>query len=165
MFGRKKDDRELITDAIDKLDKKVEKTIQSLTVDIKQIKDEFRSSSSSDHMLHRDMVSFKNDLDAIKGLLLNRLVSPQQEEHTFFYKRFRFRIKFWTRTDFRKQFSSPVMPPSIPAWQLQSQRSIGVGESTSNVDADKHDDNGSASGGSSETEVVTKHSDSSLELM
>lgn len=62
------------------------------------------------------------------------------------------------------------MPPSIPAWQLQSQRSIGVGESTSNVDADKHDDNGSASGGSSETEVVTKHSDSkhsdsSLELM
>lgn len=64
----------MITDAIDKLDKKVERTIQSLTSEIKQIKDEFRSSSSSDHMLHRDMVSFKNDLDAIKGLLLNRLV-------------------------------------------------------------------------------------------
>lgn len=64
----------MITDAIDKLDKKVEKTIQSLTVEIKQIKDDFRSTSSSDHMLHRDMVSFKNDLDAIKGLLLNRLV-------------------------------------------------------------------------------------------
>lgn len=74
MFGRKKDDREVITDAIDKLDNKVEKTIQSLTIEIKQIKEEFRSCSSSDHMLHRDMVSFKNDLDAIKGLLLNRLV-------------------------------------------------------------------------------------------
>lgn len=61
------------------------------------------------------------------------------------------------------------MPPSIPAWQLQSQRSIGVGENITNIDADKHDDNGSADGSngsnSSETEVVTKHSDSSLELM
>lgn len=57
-----------------------------------------------------------------------------------------------------------MVPPSIPAWQLQSQRTIG--ESTQN-DGDKNDDNGSAdgSGGSSETEVVTKHSDSSLELM
>lgn len=64
----------------------------------------------------------------------------------------------------RKQFASPVVPPSIPAWQLQSQRTIGA--STQN-DGDKNDDNGSAdgSGGSSETEVVTKHSDSSLELM
>lgn len=58
-----------------------------------------------------------------------------------------------------------MVPPSIPAWQLQSQRTIG--ESESQNDGDKNDDNGSAdgSGGSSETEVVTKHSDSSLELM
>lgn len=73
---------------------------------------------------------------------------------------------------FRKQFASPVVPPSIPAWQLQSQRTIGVGETGQNTDSDKNDDNGSADGsgdngsaGSSETEVVTKHSDSSLELL
>lgn len=67
----------------------------------------------------------------------------------------------------RKQFASPVVPPSIPAWQLQSQRTIGVGETSQHTDSDKNDDNGSAdgSGGSSETEVVTKHSDSSLELL
>lgn len=55
-----------------------------------------------------------------------------------------------------------MVTPSIPAWQLQSQQSIGASASAHN-DADKNDDNGS--GGSSETEVVTKHSDSSLELM
>lgn len=60
------------------------------------------------------------------------------------------------------------MPPSIPAWQLQSQRSVTAGDTNNTAsDVDKNDDNGSAddSGGSSETEVVTKHSDSSLELM
>lgn len=56
-----------------------------------------------------------------------------------------------------------MVTPSIPAWQLQSQQSIGASASAHDDDADKHDDNGS--GGSSETEVVTKHSDSSLELM
>lgn len=57
-----------------------------------------------------------------------------------------------------------MVPPSIPVWQLQSQRSVAVGGS---ADTDKIDDAGSAdgSGGSSETEVVTKNSDSSLELM
>lgn len=60
-----------------------------------------------------------------------------------------------------------MVPQSIPAWQLQSQRTIGVGDASTHNDGDKNDDNGSAdgSGGSSETEVVTKHSDSSLELM
>lgn len=63
----------------------------------------------------------------------------------------------------RKQFSSPIVSTSIPRWQLQSQRNAAVGDG----DVDKHDDDGSAdgSGGSSETEVVTKNSDSSLELM
>lgn len=60
---------------------------------------------------------------------------------------------------YRKQFSSPVVPPSIPVWQLQSQHTQVVD------DHDKIDDAGSAGSGSSETEVVTKNSDSSLELM
>lgn len=49
-----------------------------------------------------------------------------------------------------------MQPPSIPAWQLQSAKK-GFEESS-----EKADDAGS---GSSETEVVTKNSDSSIELM
>lgn len=60
---------------------------------------------------------------------------------------------------YRKQFSGPVVPPSIPAWQLQSQMT----QVTDN-DTEKNDDAGSGSG-SSETEVVTKNSDSSIEMM
>lgn len=59
-----------------------------------------------------------------------------------------------------KQFSSPVVPPSIPVWQLQSQLQHVPVDS----EHDKNDDAGSGSG-SSETEVVTKNSDSSLEMM
>lgn len=63
----------------------------------------------------------------------------------------------------RKQFASPlpVLTPSIPVWQLQaSQPQL----SPSAVDEDhKLDDSGASN--SSETEVVTKNSDSSLEIM
>jgi peroxin-14 len=66
----------------------------------------------------------------------------------------------------RKQFASPnlpIVPPSIPAWQLTAHR-----QQQSDHDKihkhDDHDDTGSGSG-SSETEVVTKNSDSSLEIM
>ncbi|XP_059615109.1 peroxisomal membrane protein PEX14 [Phlebotomus argentipes] len=55
----------------------------------------------------------------------------------------------------RKQFSQAV-PPSIPAWQLL--------DKAQHADHDKNDDNDTGSG-SSETEVVTKNSDSSLEIM
>lgn len=79
--------------------------------------------------------SIKSDLDAIKGLLLNK-----------------------------KQFASPIVPPSIPAWQLaasKQQQEVCVG---GGQDKDPHDDIDTGSG-SSETEIVTKNSDSSLELM
>lgn len=60
----------------------------------------------------------------------------------------------------RKQFSqSTHVPPSIPAWQL-----ISSDKAQHHTDHDKNDDNDTGSG-SSETEVVTKNSDSSLEIM
>lgn len=62
----------MIKDAIDSLDKSVDNKIDSLKTDLKKIKDEIRSYRKTDNLLHRDMVTFKNDLDAIKGLLLNR---------------------------------------------------------------------------------------------
>lgn len=86
--------------------------------------------------------NIKSDLDAIKGLLLNK-----------------------------KQFASPIVPPSIPAWQLAAAASSQMaGDQEEHHrrgavdDKDVHDDTGSGSG-SSETEIVTKNSDSSLEIM
>jgi len=87
--------------------------------------------------LNREFSNFRSDLDAIKGLLLNR-----------------------------KQFAGPVAPiavPSIPAWQLAGSPHHHHRHSGSD-DNEKGDDAGSGSG-SSETEVVTKNSDSSLEIM
>jgi peroxin-14 len=65
-------------------------------------------------------------------------------------------------TNSRKQFASPnlpIVPPSIPAWQLTAHRQ----QQSDHDKIDKHDDDSGS--GSSETEVVTKNSDSSLEIM
>lgn len=88
--------------------------------------------------INREIQSFKTDLDSIKGLLLNR-----------------------------KQFANPnlpIVPPSIPAWQLSSQQVQQSNQDDGDHEHDKNDDAESGSG-SSETEVVTKNSDSSLEIM
>lgn len=73
LFGRKKD-RKSTDDIIKELDKKIDKNMRELTVELRSVKDEFHSSFSGNHMLRHDVLSFKNDLDAIKGLLLSRLV-------------------------------------------------------------------------------------------
>lgn len=56
--------------------------------------------------------------------------------------------------------NNPVVPPSIPAWQLSSVQHDQDGDGK----AEDLMEIGSGSG-SSETEVVTKNSDSSLEIM
>lgn len=73
LFGRKKD-KKSTDDLISELDKKMDKNIRKLNVEVTALKDEIRSSYNGDHVLRQDMLSFKNDLDAIKGLLLNRFV-------------------------------------------------------------------------------------------
>lgn len=68
---------------------------------------------------------------------------------------------------FRKQFATPLTAntvPSIPAWQLGSAR-LTESDKHDYASSEKIDDAGSGSSGSSETEVVTKNSDSSLEIM
>lgn len=71
LFGRKKDKKSTV-DILNDLDKKMDKSIRKLNIEITALKDEVRSSYNGDHVLRQDMLSFKNDLDAIKGLLLNR---------------------------------------------------------------------------------------------
>lgn len=85
--------------------------------------------------------NIKSDLDAIKGLLLNK-----------------------------KQFASPIVPPSIPAWQLAASSQIGDDGNGTCAGEGSHDrmnpnDDNDTGSGSSETEIVTKNSDSSLEIM
>lgn len=128
LFGRKKKKR-TVDEALGTIEQKFEQNITELNREVIHVRDEIRNQED---VLFRELRSFKNDIDAIKGLLLNR-----------------------------KQFSSPVVPPSIPIWQLQSQQSTTV-DATNKID-----DNGSAdgSGGSIETDIVTKNSDSSLEII
>lgn len=73
LFGRKKD-KKSTTELLNDLDKKMEKNIRKLGVEVTALKDELRSSYTGDHVLRQDMLAFKGDLDAIKGLLLNRYV-------------------------------------------------------------------------------------------
>ncbi|XP_017136304.1 peroxisomal membrane protein PEX14 [Drosophila miranda] len=136
LFGKPK--RKPVEEVLEDIDKKVEIRTEDLNKEISVVKD-LITSQQRDHaqQLNREFSNFRSDLDAIKGLLLNR-----------------------------KQFASPVAPvtvPSIPAWQLASSPHHHHLHSPSD-DNEKGDDAGSGSG-SSETEVVTKNSDSSLEIM
>lgn len=63
------------------MEQKVERNIGELSQEVVRVRDEFRNSFNNDHLLHREMISFKNDLDAIKGLLLNRLVFRSEEKN------------------------------------------------------------------------------------
>lgn len=74
LFGDKKKKKKTIEESIEQMDRKIERNISDLNQELKSVKDEVRKSFNTDHMFQRDMVSFKSDLDAIKGLLLNRSV-------------------------------------------------------------------------------------------
>ncbi|ALC44778.1 Pex14 [Drosophila busckii] len=138
LFGTPK--KKSVDKALEDIDKKVETSTQALNAEISAVKDLITVQQKEQaQQMNREFSNFRSDLDAIKGLLLNR-----------------------------KQFASPVAPstvPSIPAWQLASSPHRHRHSHTSQSDDnDKADDAGSGSG-SSETEVVTKNSDSSLEIM
>lgn len=129
LFGKKK--KKSVEESLSEFDQKVETQIRDVNRDLTQIKEQLTQNiTTQNSLIQREFSHFKSDLEAIKGLLLNR-----------------------------KQFANPIptVPPSIPAWQLSSHR-------LSQSDNEKNDDAGSGSG-SSETEVVTKNSDSSLEIM
>lgn len=121
--------------------------MDSVKVEVEKIN---RISESS---TNRQLQNLQSEISTVKGLLLSRCVN-------FFFK-VSFHVYFGC---FRKQFPSvanaPVVPPSIPAWQLSS--------ATSEPDADPKSEDlmeiGSGSG-SSDPEHGTKNSDSSLEIM
>lgn len=128
-----------VDEQLSDLSRTVEGKIDKLSGELVKIKDELTRVNQAQSAA-KELAAFKTDLDSIKGLLLNR-----------------------------KQFASPnlpIVPPSIPAWQLQSQSQQEERTPNSEGEPDKIDDNDTGSGsGSSENDVVLKNSDSSLEIM
>ncbi|XP_034480455.1 peroxisomal membrane protein PEX14 [Drosophila innubila] len=138
LFGKPK--KKPVEKALEDIDKKVETSSESLNKEITLVKDMITlQQKEQTQQINREFSNFRSDLDAIKGLLLNR-----------------------------KQFASPVASmtlPTIPTWQLASSpHHHRHSNNSQSDDNEKADDAGSGSG-SSETEVVTKNSDSSLEIM
>lgn len=126
LFGSD-DSKKSVEHKLDQLTIKVETDMKLIGQEVSRVREDIVHMNDID--LRREMHNFKADLEAIKGLLLNK-----------------------------KQFASPnlpIVPPSIPSWQLKARH---------DSENDKIDDAGSGSG-SSETEIVTKNSDSSLEIM
>lgn len=111
-------------ESLKELETNMERRMDELSAELIRVREEINKTSFQ---------NIKSDLDAIKGLLLNK-----------------------------KQFASPIVPPSIPAWQLAAASSQLAEEESGNHGGEDKDDTGS---GSSETEIVTKNSDSSLEIM
>uniref|UniRef100_A0A182N950 Peroxisomal membrane protein PEX14 n=1 Tax=Anopheles dirus TaxID=7168 RepID=A0A182N950_9DIPT len=134
LFRSKK--KKSVTEQLTELNQTMALKIDSLSSELSKLKEELNQVNQTNSTV-KELANFKGDLDSIKGLLLNR-----------------------------KQFASPnlpIVPPSIPAWQLRSQQHQPA---SSEGEHDKHDDNDTGSGsGSSENDVVLKNSDSSLEIM
>lgn len=73
LFGRRKKKR-TVEEALESMEQKFERNISELNTEVVRVRDEFRNSFNNDHLLQRELMSFKGDLEAIKGLLLNRFV-------------------------------------------------------------------------------------------
>ncbi|GAB0094570.1 peroxisomal membrane protein PEX14 [Sergentomyia squamirostris] len=129
LFGRKK--KKSVSQTVDELEERVRTGFIDLNCEVAKIQHDLDRAIQRS-VLHDEIITIKNEVEAVKGILLSR-----------------------------KQFSqSPHVPSSIPAWQLLSAEKA---QQHQEMLQDK-DDNDTGSG-SSETEVVTKNSDSSLEIM
>ncbi|VEN47594.1 unnamed protein product [Callosobruchus maculatus] len=131
LFGKKK---KSVEETIEELDKNVKSSVGEIKDDLQSVKvevDRLNGDNTS-----RQLAELKSDIATVKGLLLGRKQFPSVA-------------------------SCPVVPPSIPAWQMSS------------VTQDEHDGEerkedleelGSGSG-SSEHEHGMKTSESSLEII
>lgn len=70
LFGRRRK-KKTLDESIEELNKNVESNIKELNQEVVKIKDEIAKVSRSDS-IYREISNFRTDLDAIKGLLLNR---------------------------------------------------------------------------------------------
>nr|XP_023029145.1 peroxisomal membrane protein PEX14 isoform X1 [Leptinotarsa decemlineata] len=138
LFGKKK---KSIEESIEELDKNVKSTVGQLKDELESVKVEI-GKRNTEEVTSRQFNDLKSEISSVKGLLLSR-----------------------------KQFPSvaniPVVPPSIPAWQMSSVAPDHNDEQDVDPEGRKEDlleDLGSGSG-SSEPEHGMKTSESSLEII
>ncbi|XP_026478261.1 peroxisomal membrane protein PEX14 isoform X2 [Ctenocephalides felis] len=142
LFVKSPKKRKTVEENINELAEVVHNNIKEMKENVSQIKlDVSKISQPDNYTFNQQIIDIKSEIGSLKSLLLSR-----------------------------KQFPSisTVVPPSIPAWQLTSAQQTHTDHDIAN-DNDCHKaedllDSGSGSG-SSETDVVTKNSDSSLEIM
>ncbi|KAG5894364.1 hypothetical protein JTB14_031924 [Gonioctena quinquepunctata] len=138
LFGKKK---KSVEESIEDLEKNVKSSVDELKGDLQSVKVEVeRISQSNENNTSRQLTELKSEITSVKGLLLGR-----------------------------KQFPSvaniPVVPPSIPAWQMSSVSPDNNDEGDGEVrKEDLLEELGSGSG-SSEQEHGMKTSESSLEII
>ncbi|XP_076266355.1 peroxisomal biogenesis factor 14 isoform X1 [Rhynchophorus ferrugineus] len=137
LFGRKK---KSVEDKIDKLEENVEKSISDIRSSIGDVKSELdKICYTSENEVVSQIKELQSEVATVKGLLL-------------------------TRKQFPSVANSPVVPPSIPAWQMSSvhQQHEQEGDSEENKEELLEIASGS---GSSEHEHGMKTSESSLEII
>ncbi|XP_060528559.1 peroxisomal membrane protein PEX14 isoform X3 [Cylas formicarius] len=139
LFGKKKKD---LDDKLETFENNMRSSISEIRNDICDVKAEIdKINSSPDNEVARQLKDFKSELSTVKGLLLTRKQFPS--------------------------VNAPVVPPSIPAWQMSS---VQDSEHDNEPDVDHEESKeelmevGSGSG-SSEPEHFMKTSESSLEII
>ncbi|KAL3270001.1 hypothetical protein HHI36_009058 [Cryptolaemus montrouzieri] len=115
-----------------------ENSVNELKRNLDDVKIEVdRIGRSSDRNTEKQLSEIKSDISTVKGLLLGRKQFPN--------------VSY-----------SPIVPPSIPAWQMASVQDAADGDVENKTE--ELEDMGSGSG-SSEPEHYTKTSESSLEII
>ncbi|XP_030754582.1 peroxisomal membrane protein PEX14 isoform X1 [Sitophilus oryzae] len=137
LFGRKK---KSVEDKIGDLEKNVENSINDIKISLNDVKSEVNKITfyTEDDMVSQ-LKNLQSEVATVKGLLL-------------------------TRKQFPSVANSPVVPPSIPAWQLSSVHQQPEQEGDSEETKEELLEFGSGSG-SSEHEHGMKTSESSLEII
>ncbi|XP_065173607.1 peroxisomal membrane protein PEX14 isoform X2 [Atheta coriaria] len=135
LFGIRK---KSVEDSIEDLSKSVSESVTELKDSLQSVKVEVdRISQSGESHVQRQLEVLQGDIATVKGLLLSRKQFPSVS-------------------------NSPVVPQSIPAWQLSSVQD----EAEADPDPKSEELMDMCSGsGSSDPEHATKTSDSSLEIM
>ncbi|XP_018575911.1 peroxisomal membrane protein PEX14 isoform X2 [Anoplophora glabripennis] len=139
LFGKKK---KTVEESVQEMNKNMKSSIAELKDDLKSVKVEVdKLSQSSENNTTRQLVELKSEITSVKGLLLGRKQFPSVA-------------------------NSPVVPPSIPAWQMSSVGLDGNDDHDGDGEERKEDllEVGSGSG-SSEPEHGMKTSESSLEII
>lgn len=133
LFGPKKS----IEDKVDDLEKNVTTSVSKLNDDVLSVKTEIeKMTNNSNSSTQRLLQNLQSEVATVKGLLLSRKQFPST-------------------------VNNPVVPPSIPAWQMSSV----AGEPEADNDPKSEDLLEVGSGDGSEPDNRTKTSDSSLEIM